>query len=99
MEHILNIQLANKPEEEEEVLLDEDTSNEHELVVFNDEVNTFDHVIETLIKVCEHTQQQAEQCTWIIHYTGKCTVKDGGFNELKPMKQGICDAGINAEIF
>lgn len=71
---------------------------ERELIVFNDEVNTFDHVIDTLIKVCEHTPEQAEQCTLIIHYKGKCAVKLGTFEDLKPMRQGICDRGINAEI-
>ncbi len=71
---------------------------EHELVVFNDDVNTFDHVIETLIKVCKHSKEQAEQCTLIVHYKGKCTVKLGPFEELKPMRNGICDRGISAEI-
>ncbi|SDK21213.1 ATP-dependent Clp protease adaptor protein ClpS [Catalinimonas alkaloidigena] len=69
-----------------------------DLVVFNDDVNTFDHVINTLVKVCRHTMEQAEQCTWLIHYKGKCTVKQGTFAELIPMRQGICDRGISAEI-
>jgi ATP-dependent Clp protease adaptor protein ClpS len=79
---------------------DEDvvTVEEHSLVVFNDDVNTFDHVIETLIKVCDHTPEQAEQCTWIIHYKGKCTVKEGSFNTLKSMRDAICDRGISAEV-
>ncbi|HAI77382.1 MAG TPA: Clp protease ClpS [Microscillaceae bacterium] len=79
--------------EEEIVLLDE-----RELVVFNDDVNTFDHVIQTLIEVCRHTSEQAEQCTLIIHYKGKCTVKMGSFEELKPMRDAICDRGISAEV-
>lgn len=79
---------------------DEDvvTVEEHSLVVFNDDVNTFDHVIDTLIKVCDHTPEQAEQCTWIIHYKGKCTVKEGAFNTLKSMRDAICDRGISAEV-
>jgi ATP-dependent Clp protease adaptor protein ClpS len=80
----------------EEIVLDE--TLERELVVFNDEVNTFDHVIETLVKVCKHTREQAEQCTLIIHYNGKCTVKLGTFDTLKPMRKAICDRGISAEI-
>lgn len=82
-------------------LLDEavDTRVEHELVVFNDDVNTFEHVIETLIKVCKHTPEQAEQCTLLIHYKGKCTVKLGAFDFLKPLRNGICDRGISAEIY
>jgi len=69
-----------------------------DLVVFNDDVNTFDHVINTLIRVCRHSAEQAEQCTWIIHYKGKCAVKKGSFYELKPMKEAILDAGINAAV-
>ncbi len=71
---------------------------ERELVVFNDDINTFDHVIRTLIHVCHHTQEQAEQCTLIIHYKGKCTVKQGDFEDLKPMRNAICERGIAAEI-
>ncbi|GAB3173005.1 ATP-dependent Clp protease adaptor ClpS [Telluribacter humicola] len=68
------------------------------LVVFNDDVNTFDWVIETLVEVCNHTPQQAEQCTLIIHYKGKCRVKEGEFEELVPMRNEICRRGISAEI-
>jgi len=80
--------------EEEDVLTDE----LRDLIVFNDEVNTFDHVIQTLIKVCKHSPEQAEQCTWIIHYKGKCTVKVGAFDELAPMRNAICQRGISAEV-
>jgi ATP-dependent Clp protease adaptor protein ClpS len=75
-----------------------DVIDERSLVVFNDDVNTFDHVINTLIRVCRHTQQQAEQCTLIIHYKGKCDVKKGTEEELTPMKEAILDAGINAAV-
>lgn len=68
------------------------------LVVFNDKVNTFEHVINTLIRVCKHSTEQAEQCTFLIHYKGKCAVKMGERNELKPMAHAICDAGIDARI-
>ena len=69
-----------------------------DLVVFNDNFNTFEHVIETLINICRHTAEQAEQCTWIIHHKGKCTVKTGSLEELMPMRQGICEKGIDAKI-
>lgn len=69
-----------------------------DLVVFNDDVNTFDHVIESLIKVCKHEVTQAEQCTWIIHYNGKCQVKHGSFEKLEPMCTALLDRGISAEI-
>lgn len=82
----------------EEVLEDGGTSDVKDLVVFNDDFNTFDHVITTLIKVCKHTPQQAEQCTFIIHYKGKCAVKTGAFSELKPMRDSICEAGIDAKV-
>lgn len=70
----------------------------HNLVVFNDEVNTFEHVIDTLIDVCEHTPEQAEQCTLLIHYKGKCSVKNGSWEELVPMRNEICRRGISAEV-
>ena len=85
-------------EEEVEVLVDEVTVDERDLMVYNDDFNTFDHVINTLVKVCKHSLQQAEQCTWLIHYKGKCSVKKGSYEELKPLKDGICDAGIDAKI-
>ncbi|MBL7848656.1 MAG: ATP-dependent Clp protease adaptor ClpS [Cyclobacteriaceae bacterium] len=78
-------------------LLEEDIDVK-DLVVFNDDINTFDHVIDTLIRVCRHSKEQAEQCTWLIHYKGKCTVKTGSYDELKPLKDGITDAGIDAKI-
>jgi ATP-dependent Clp protease adaptor protein ClpS len=89
-------------QEEEEMLVDLleaiETTEVMDLVVFNDDVNTFAHVIETLIRVCKHTTEQAEQCTWIIHYNGKCAVKTGSFDFLKPMRETICEAGIDARI-
>ncbi|MBY0427012.1 MAG: ATP-dependent Clp protease adaptor ClpS [Cytophagales bacterium] len=85
--------------EEETDVLDEITITDlYDLVVFNDEVNTFDHVIATLMEVCKHTPEQAEQCTLIIHYKGKCTVKCGSFDELAPMRNAICGRGISAEV-
>ncbi len=91
--------LKHTAEEEIEILLEDlvDTE-EHDLVVFNDDVNTFEHVTKVLIKVCKHSKEQAEQCTLIIHYRGKCAVKKGSENQLKPMCQSILDAGIQATI-
>jgi ATP-dependent Clp protease adaptor protein ClpS len=76
----------------------EEITDVFDLVVFNDDVNTFEHVIRTLIKVCQHTPEQAEQCTLLIHYKGKCTVKNGSFDELRPLREAICEAGIDAKI-
>jgi ATP-dependent Clp protease adaptor protein ClpS len=82
----------------EELLLEEVTVKQHEIVLFNDDVNTFDFVIETLIKVCDHTPEQAEQCSLIVHYNGKCTVKTGEYTDLKPRCSSLLVAGLNAEI-
>jgi ATP-dependent Clp protease adaptor protein ClpS len=68
------------------------------LIVWNDEVNTFEWVIETLIKVCRHSHEQAEQCSYIIHFHGKYAVKKGTYEELKPMCDSITDRGINATV-
>ncbi len=85
-------------EPEVTVLEDVVETEVYNLVVFNDEVNTFEYVIDTLIEVCDHTQEQAEQCTLLIHYKGKCTVKNGGFEELVPLRNEICRRGISAEV-
>lgn len=77
---------------------DESLHLERNLVVHNDDVNTFDFVIQTLIEVCGHDPLQAEQCTLTIHYNGKCSVKKGSFETLKPMCIEILERGINATI-
>ncbi len=82
----------------EQLLLDEETVKQNEIVLFNDDVNTFEHVIETLIDVCEHTAEQAEQCSLIVHYNGKCTVKTGEYKDLKPRCTRLLQAGLNAEV-
>jgi ATP-dependent Clp protease adaptor protein ClpS len=68
------------------------------LIVWNDNVNTFEWVIETLVNVCGHTAEQAEQCAFIIHFQGKYAVKQGDYETLKPMQEAITDRGINATI-
>lgn len=85
-------------EEAVDVLEAVETTDLMDLIVFNDDVNTFDHVIDTLIRVCKHTPEQAEQCTLLIHYKGKCAVKSGSFDFLKPLRESICEAGIDARI-
>ncbi len=68
------------------------------LILYNDDVNTFDFVTESLIKVCRHDSLQAEQCTYLVHYTGKCVVKNGTFKKLKPLCQALLDRGLSAQI-
>jgi len=88
------------PKEQEliDVLEAVEITDVKDLVVFNDDFNTFEHVIHTLIRVCKHTQEQAEQCTLIVHSKGKCTVKTGEFELLRPMREAICEEGIDAKI-
>ncbi len=69
-----------------------------QLVVWNDEVNTFDWVIQTLVKICGHTLEQAEQCAYLIHFGGKHAVKKGFYKDLKPACEAILDRGIQATI-
>ncbi len=76
----------------------EDKDSSFQLIVWNDDVNTFDWVIETLVQICGHTTEQAEQCAILIHYKGKCAVKKGAFNKLKPQCEAIIDRNINATI-
>ena len=68
------------------------------LIVHNDDYNTFDWVIEALMDICDHTEIQAEQCTLLIHYKGVACVKSGKRSNIKPMKEGLIDKGINATI-
>lgn len=70
----------------------------NEIILYNDDVNTFDHVIDTLIRVCDHTPEQAEQCSLIVHYNGKCTVKTDILEKLKPQCSLLLEAGLSAEI-
>lgn len=83
---------------QEEVLVEEQVANNNEIVLYNDDVNTFDHVIDTLIKVCKHTAEQAEQCAILVHYKGKCIVKTGSYDELEPQCSSLLEAGLSAEI-
>lgn len=78
------MQNENKEQEVVGTTEEEVVEKEHTLVLYNDDHNTFEYVIETLIEVCGHTWEQAETCTWIAHYKGKCPIKSGTFEELKP---------------
>ena len=90
--------MSTQEKVEEEVLTLEDIQKNNEIVLYNDDVNTFDHVINTLIYACDHTAEQAEQCSIIVHYKGKCTVKTGQYEELKPRCSKLLEAGLSAEI-
>ncbi|MGV8946628.1 MAG: ATP-dependent Clp protease adaptor ClpS [Lutibacter sp.] len=90
--------MSTKRKIQEEVDVLEKEVNQHEIVLFNDDVNTFDFVIECLIEICEHTAEQAEQCALLVHYKGKCAVKTGEYNELKPRCTQLLTRGLSAEI-
>lgn len=85
-------------QEEEIALLDEAVKKENHLVLFNDEVNTFDWVIQSLVEVCQHDVLQAEQCSMIVHHRGKCSVKEGRYSDLKPMCEALLERGLSAAI-
>ncbi len=89
---------AAQPWKEAEHEIDTELMSTYSLVVWNDEVNTFEWVIETLIKICHHTPEQAEQCAMFIHTKGKYAVKNGEYETLKPMCDAITDRGIGATI-
>lgn len=83
---------------EEDVLLLEKEDEVNKLILWNDDFNTFDFVIESLITVCKHTAEQAQQCTILVHYKGKCTVKTGSMDLLKPMHEQLTERGLTSEI-
>lgn len=85
-------------EAEVDVLVEDQLVDKKDLIVYNDDFNTFDHVIEALVKVCKHEVVQAEQCTWLVHYKGKCQVKRGEYEKLEPLCTALLDRGITAEI-
>ena len=91
-------QTITKTWQEEDINVLERTVHPFNLILWNDEVNTFEWVIETLITICKHSTEQAEQCAYIIHYHGKYAVKSGHYDTLKPMCDAITERGINATI-
>lgn len=87
-----------KRQYEEEVLVLDDTDDVYKLVLHNDDIHTFDYVIDSLIEICKHTLEQAEQCTMLVHYKGKCTVKTGSIDILKPMHEKLISRELTSEI-
>lgn len=85
-------------QELEDISLLIDVDKGFAIILYNDDVNTFDHVIHCLIKYCKHNDEQAEQCAMIVHYKGKCQVKNGAEIELKPICKALLDKGLSAVI-
>ena len=98
--YLNNIHFEHQYQEDDEVLIEEDigTNDSSELVVYNDDHNTFDWVIQCFIEILKHTEPQAEQCSILIHFTGKAIVKTAPFNVLKPLKNALVDRGLSAVI-
>ena len=90
--------MSSKEKVSKKLKVDTKEKQNNEIVLYNDDVNTFDHVIDTLIYACEHTPEQAEQCSLLVHYKGKCTVKTGPYEELEPRCSKLLEAGLSAEI-
>lgn len=85
-------------EEEVDLQLDELLNSQRELILFDDDYHTFDFVIESLVDICKHSMVQAEQCTYIVHYKGKCAVKRGEYDKLKSLCSALKNRGLTAEI-
>ncbi len=91
--------ISNNYTQTDEVLeLETETEKLNNIILFNDDVNTFEWVIECLVSYCGHDSVQAEQCATLVHYTGKCEVKKGTFKQLKPICETLLEKGLSAEI-
>ena len=85
-------------EYEEDVAVLEKEDDVYKIILWNDDDNTFDYVIDALVEICEHTLEQAEQCTFLVHYKGKCTVKTGSLEKLKPMHEKLLSRSLTSEL-
>tara|TARA_B100000768_G_C11267795_1_gene371889 strand:- start:1768 stop:2145 length:378 start_codon:yes stop_codon:yes gene_type:complete len=92
------IKSSTESEVAEEIALETLTTEGWSLVLYNDEHNTFDHVIDMLISICEHDAMQAEQCALMVHFKGKCSVMSGTYDELEPKCSKLLHADLTAEI-
>lgn len=90
--------MGTKQKKQEDFEILEKEVSQHEIILFDDDFNTFDFVIDSLINICNHTLLQAEQCTMLVHYKGKCAVKTGEYNELESKCSRLLELGLTAEI-
>ncbi len=88
-----NIELPESEIKDETII-----GKKKKLILFNDEVNTFDYIIDALVEICEHSEEQASQCTLIAHYKGKCVIKEGPAYELQKMAKALTSLQITVEI-
>lgn len=85
-------------QKQNEVVEKESVTESSKLILWNDDVNTFDHVIDCLVSICDHSTTQAEQCAYIVHYNGKCVVKEGVKTKLKPLLIALQLQQLSVEI-
>jgi ATP-dependent Clp protease adaptor protein ClpS len=92
--------LPNEIDTDSDILLapEEVAVTDKQIILFDDDIHTFEYVIECLIKICKHNNLQAEQCTYLVHYKGKCSVKRGNYEELEPICTALLEKGLTAEI-
>jgi ATP-dependent Clp protease adaptor protein ClpS len=90
--------MSEKHQYEEDIIEKVESVDLKELMLFNDDFNSFQHVIEMLCKYCNHETVQAEQCAWIVHNNGKCMVKIDEYSSIKPMYDALLDAGLSVKI-
>jgi len=92
------VHMSDQHQYDEDLVLDKLLNSNNSILLYNDEVNTFDHVIDSLCKYCDHDSVQAEQCAWIVHNNGKCLVKSGAYDDLLPICNALKDNGLSAQI-
>ena len=92
------IEFTRQTETQSQSVALEELIDQYNLVLYNDDVNTFDHVINCLIRICKHEMMEAEQCTWIVHVNGKCKVRNGSFEELEGMCKQMMNEGLSVKI-
>ncbi len=95
---IKGFKMGTKEKQELDNLFGLSSEEKKALILYNDDHNFFEFVIESLIKICSHTEEQAEQCAMIVHFKGKCDVKQGEYETLNPMREALTQRGLNATI-
>lgn len=92
------MRMEEAPDTLEKQKVEQQQERYYEIILYNDDVNTFDWVIQSLVEVCEHDLEQAEQCSILVHYKGKCAVKSGSYKDLEPRCTALLERGLSAEI-
>tara|TARA_B110000046_G_scaffold35238_2_gene38445 strand:+ start:681 stop:974 length:294 start_codon:yes stop_codon:yes gene_type:complete len=92
------VDIQHEYDTDEEVLLEVENDESFVLMLYNDDVNTFDHVIDSLVAICDHEMNQAEQCAFIVHTKGKCDIRRGNFKNLEKMCTKLLNRQLSATI-